>query len=151
MLRDRLGQDLAAGLKNKDSTRVSVIRMLMAAVKNREIEKRVDKLDDKEVISVIKKSVKQHKDSIEQFQKGNREDLVEKEKAELLVLEGYLPKQLTREEIEPIVKEAIKKAGASSRSDTGKVMKLVMGEISGNADGKMVSQIVGDELGKLQQ
>ncbi len=101
------------------------------------------------MISVIARQIKQHKDSIEGFTKGNRQDLVDKEKAELAILESYMPKMMSADELKVIVKSAIEKVGAKGRSDMGKVMKAAMEEAKGGADGKMLSQMVSEELAKL--
>lgn len=140
--------DLKKALKAKDAIRVSTLRMVKAAMKNLAIEKRAEKLEDKDVMSIISKQIKQHRDSIEQFAKGNRQDLVDKEKAELAILESYLPKQLSAEELNVIVKSAIEKAGAKGKADMGKVMKAAMEDAKGAADGKMLSQMVSEELAK---
>lgn len=148
-LEERIGADLKEGMKAKAEIKVSTIRMLRAAMKNLAIEKKVEVLEDKDVLSVIAKQIKQHKDSIEQFVKGNRQDLVDKEKAELAILESYMPKLLSADELKVIVKSAIEKVGAKSRADMGKVMKAAMEEAKGAADGKMLSQLVAEELAKL--
>lgn len=145
-LEERIDADLKEALKSKDAVRVSTLRMLKAGMQNLAIEKRVEKLEDKDVISVISKQVKQHHDSIEGFTKGARQDLVDKEKAELAILESYMPKQLSSEELKTIVKSAIEKIGATSKADMGKVMKAVMEQVQGQADGKLVSQLVSEAL-----
>jgi hypothetical protein len=114
-------------------------------VKNREIELG-EELSDEEVIKVISTLVKQHKDSIEQFQKGGRDDLVEKEQAELGFLESYLPQQLSEEGVKALVKEAIEAVSATSMKDMGKVMKYVMPKAQGRADGKVINQLVKEYL-----
>lgn len=148
-LEERVDADLKESLKAKDAIRVSTLRMVKAAMKNLAIEKHAGKLEDKDVTGIISKQIKQHHDSIEQFMKGNRQDLVDKEKAELAILESYLPKQLPAEELKVIVRSAIEKVGAKGRADMGKVMKAAMEEAKGAADGKMLSQMVSEELAKL--
>ncbi len=148
-LDERMDADLKEALKAKDTIRVSTIRMVKAGIKNLAIEKRAEKLEDKDVVVIISKQIKQHRDSIEQFTKGNRQDLADKEKAELTILESYLPKQLSAEELKVIVKSAIEKVGARGRADMGKVMKAAMEDAKGAADGKMLSQMVSEELAKL--
>ncbi len=148
-LEERVDADLKEALKAKDAIRVSTLRMVKAAIKNLAIEKRAEKMEDKDVIGIISKQIKQHHDSIEQFAKGNRQDLVDKEKAELAILESYLPKQLSAEELKVIVKSTIEKVGAKGRADMGKVMKAAIEEAKGSADGKMLSQMVSEELAKL--
>lgn len=151
-LEEKMDADLKESLKSKDAIRVSTLRMVKAGIKNLAIEKRVEVLEDKDVVSIISKQIKQHRDSIEQFAKGNRQDLVDKEKAELAILESYLPKQLSAEELKAIIKSAIEKVGAKGRADMGKVMKAAMeeakGATAGAVDGKMLSQMVSEELAK---
>lgn len=146
-IRQRLESDFKEALKNKDKVAISTLRMLKAALHNREIEKKGEELKEPEVIKAITKQVQQHKDSIEQFAKGKREDLVKKETKELEILEKYLPKQLSQEQIIAVVKKVIAEVGAKDRSDFGKVMKSVMVSLSGKADGKVVSQAVSSQLG----
>jgi uncharacterized protein YqeY len=148
-LEERMDADLKEALKAKDAIRVSTLRMVKAAMKNLAIEKRAEKLEDMDAIGIISRQIKQHRDSIEQFAKGNRQDLVDKEKAELAILESYLPKQLPAEELKAIVRSAIESTGAKGRADMGKVMKAAMEEAKGAADGKMLSQMVSEELAKL--
>ncbi|MBI2870966.1 MAG: GatB/YqeY domain-containing protein [Candidatus Omnitrophica bacterium] len=133
-------------MKARDAIRVSALRMLRAALKNRAIEKRVDSLPDEEVIPVVQKIVKQHHDSIDSFKKGRREDLVKKEEAELAVISQYLPKQLTQEEITTLVKGIIRKTNAQGPQAKGLVMKNAMQELKGRADGSLVGAIVSAEL-----
>jgi uncharacterized protein YqeY len=116
--------------------------MLISAIKTMEIEKNLKEAADPDVIKIIQTQIKQHRESIAQFEKGNRPDLAGKEKEELTILESYMPKQLTEEEVTAIVKEAIASSCAVTKQDMGKVMKLVMEKAAGRADGKMVNQIV---------
>lgn len=146
-IRQRLESDFKEALKNKDKVTLSTLRMLKAALQNKEIEKKGEKLEDAEVAKIVTKQVQQHKDSIEQFTKGKREDLVKKETKELEILEKYLPRQLSQEQIIAVVKKVIADLGAKDRSDFGKVMKPVMASLGGKADGKVVSQIVSSQLG----
>lgn len=148
-LEERIDADMKEAMKAKAEIRLSTIRMLRSAMKNLAIEKKTEKLEDKDVVSIIAKQIKQHRDSIEGFTKGNRQDLVDKEKAELAILESYMPKMMSADELKAIVKSAIEKVGAKGRSDMGKVMKAAMEETKGAADGKMLSQIVSEELAKL--
>lgn len=141
-LYDRLESDVKAALKQGDSLRVSVLRMLIAAIKMAEIQGNVKRLDENGVISTVQKHIKQHKESIEQFEKGNRNDLAEKERNELKILEGYMPEQLGEEELLAIVKAAISETGAATKADMGKVMRAVMEKAKGRADGKAINQIV---------
>lgn len=132
-------------MKAKDGTKVSVLRFLMAAIKNREIELK-DSLDDEQVLQEIVSSAKKRRESIEAFRDAGREDLAVKEEAELVILEEYLPEQLSAEEVRKIVQEAIISVDASSPADMGKIMKEVMPQVRGKADGKMVNQIVKEIL-----
>jgi len=132
-------------MKAKDGTKVSVLRFLMAAIKNREIELK-DSLDDEQVLQEIVSSAKKRRESIEAFRDAGREDLAVKEEAELAILEEYLPEQLSAEEVRKVVQEAILSVGASSPADMGKIMKEVMPKVRGKADGKMVNQIVQESL-----
>jgi uncharacterized protein len=146
-MNDRVGADMTAAMKARDTARLSALRMLKAAVMNKGVEKGRD-LDDAEVLQVIASLVKQRRDSIEQFSKAGRTDLVDKETGELNVLQAYLPAGATPEEINAAVAEAISDTGASSPKDMGKVMKAVMPKLAGkNADGKAVNEAVRRLLG----
>lgn len=145
VLKAQLAQDLKAALKSGDRLRTSVLRLLCALIKNREIEKRGE-LDDPEIIQAVIASCKLRKEAIEQYAKGGRDDLALKEETELKLLESYLPPPLTPEELRKKVEEALAAAHASSLKDMGKVMALLMPEISGRADGKAASQMVKDAL-----
>jgi uncharacterized protein len=141
-MNDRVGADITAAMKARDTARLSALRMLKAAVMNKGVEKGRD-LDDAEVLQVIASLVKQRRDSIEQFSKAGRTDLVDKETGELNVLQAYLPAGATPEEINAAVAEAIAETGAASPKDMGKVMKAVMPKLAGkNADGKAVNEAV---------
>jgi len=146
-MNDQVAADIATAMKARDASRLSALRMLKAAVMNKGVEKGRD-LDDAEVLQVVASLVKQRRDSIEQFANAGRTDLVDKESAELKVLQAYLPAAATPEEIEAAVKEAIAETGASSPKDMGKVMKAVMPKLAGkNADGKAVNEAVRRTLG----
>ena len=146
-LSETVNTDITAAMKARDASRLSALRMLKAAVMNKGVEKGRD-LDDAEVLQVIASLVKQRRDSIEQFSKAGRTDLVEKETAELNILQAYLPAGATPEEINAAVAEAIAETGASSPKDMGKVMKAVMPKLAGkNADGKAVNEAVRRTLG----
>jgi uncharacterized protein len=147
LLRDKVNSDLTAAMKAKDAARLSALRMLKAAIMNKGIEKGHD-LDDGEVLQVVSSLVKQRRDSIEQFSKAGRTDLVDKESGEIGVLEQYLPPAASAIEIEAAVSAAIAETGAASPKDMGKVMKAVMPMLAGkNADGKTVNEIVRRKLG----
>jgi uncharacterized protein YqeY len=146
-LNDQVGADIAAAMKARDSSRLSALRMLKAAIMNKGVEKGRD-LEDAEVLQVVASLVKQRRDSIEQFAKAGRTDLVEKETGELAVLQAYLPPSASPEEIDAAVAEAIAETGATSPKDMGKVMKAVMPKLAGkNADGKAVNEAVRRTLG----
>lgn len=142
MLEEKIFNDYKQAMKDKDAIRSSTLSFLRAELANLLIEKRKKNLDDTEVIGIIKKQIKQHQDSIEQFKKGNRQDLVDKETRELEILKSYLPQELSAEEVKKIIEEAVKEAQATSPKDMGKVMKLVLARIAGRADGKLVSDMV---------
>ncbi len=144
-LKERLKADMKEAMKAKDKIKLSTIRMINSLIKNAEIEKRGE-LTDEEIIQLLMKYAKQRKESIEMYEKGGRQDLVEKEKAELAVVESYLPKQMSEEEIREIVKQTIEEVGASSIKDMGKVMKAVMPKVKGRADGSVVNRIVKELL-----
>jgi uncharacterized protein YqeY len=145
-LTEKINEDLKTSMKAKEELRTSVIRMLKAAVKNKEIEK-MEKLADEDILSVISSMIKQRRDSVEQYTKAGREDLAGKEEAEIKILRGYLPEQLSEEDVVKIVKEAIAECSAASAADMGKVMKIVMPKLKGRADGKLVNQKVKELLG----
>jgi uncharacterized protein YqeY len=139
--------DLTAAMKAQDAARTSTLRMVKAAMMNRQIEKGAE-LDDDEVQKLLRSLVKQRRDSIEQYEKANRQELADKEKAEIEVIEYYLPQAASPEEIESIVMSAIAETGASSMKDMGKVMKATQAALAGkNADGKLVSEVVKAKLG----
>jgi uncharacterized protein YqeY len=147
LLRDQVNADISSAMKAKDAARLSALRMLKAAIMNKGVEKGRD-LDDAEVLQVVSTLVKQRRDSIEQFSTAGRADLVDKESAEITVLEHYLPPAASAEEIDAAVFEAIAETGASSPKDMGKVMKAVMPRLAGkNVDGRAVSEAVRRKLG----
>src|SRR6185436_2723023 len=147
MLHEKIGSEIAAAMKSKNAARLSALRMLKAAVMNKRVEKGHD-LDDAEILQVVASLVKQRRDSIEQFGKAGRTDLVEKETGDLEVLQEYLPPSATPEEIAAAVAEAVAETGASSPKDMGKVMKAVMPKLAGkNADGRAVNDAVRRTLG----
>ncbi len=146
-LTQQISADITAAMKARDAGRLSALRMLKAAIMNKEVEKGRD-LDDAEVLQVVASQVKQRRDSIEQFTKAGRTDLVDKEAADVAVLEHFLPPAATADEIEAAVTAAIAEAGATSARDMGKVMKAVMPRLAGkNADGKAVNEAVRRKLG----
>jgi uncharacterized protein len=144
---DRINEDLKAAMKSKDSDRLSTLRMVKTALKNREIDK-MEALTDEEAIKVLQSLVKQRRDSIEQYQKAGRIELAEKEAAEIKVIEEYLPAALDDAAIARVVEETIVETGASSMKEMGAVMKAVMAKLAGQTvDGKAVNQIVKSKLG----
>ena len=146
-LTDKVSADITAAMKAKDAPRLSALRMMKAAMMNKGVEKGRN-LEDAEVLQVISSLVKQRRDSIEQFSKAGRIDLVEKETAEVAVLEAYLPPAATAEEIDAAVAAAIAETGAASPKDIGRVMKAVMPKLAGkNADGRTISESVRRTLG----
>ncbi len=145
-LREKIDADTKDALKSGAKVKLSTLRMLNAALKNKQIDKRRP-LTEEEVVETVRSLIKQRKDSIEQFEKGGRKDLVEKETAEVAVLEVYLPQQLTREELETMVRNTVAQTGAAGAKDMGKVMKALIPLVGGRADGKLVSELVKNALG----
>ena len=144
-LKERLQEDWKLALKSKESFKAGVISMTRAAIlKSEKTDGKV--LDDDQVIAVLSKEIKQRKESIVEFEKGNRPDLVDQTKKEIEILLDYLPQQLTEDEIHEIVREVVIEVGANSIKDMGKVMTAVQPRVSGRADGKIVSQIVKEQL-----
>lgn len=137
----KLNEEMVSATKAKDKIRLSAIRMLKAALHNKEIEL-MRPLNESEIMQILSALVKQRKDSIEQFAKGGRTDLVEKEEAELKVVQEFLPVQMSDEEVEALIKKAIAEAGAVSVKDMGKVMKILMPQLTGRADGKTAGEKV---------
>ena len=162
-LKEKINQNFKEAFKAKEEVKVSVLRMLNAAIKNKEVEKRMklakegvaeaeletqSQLQDEEIMLVIGSEVKRRKDSAEQYKQGGRPELASREEAEIKVLENYLPKQMSEEEITKLVKEAISESGAAGTDDIGKVMKVLMPRVKGQADGNLVNKIVKEELNK---
>src|ERR1700694_2318197 len=144
-LREQLNEDMKGAMKAREQEKLGALRMLLAAVKQREVDERIT-LDDAGVISVVEKMIKQRKDSISQFEKGARQDLADKEKFEIAVLEGYLPRQFPQAEIDAIIAEALRVTGAKSAADMGKVMSAVKPRLAGRADMGKVSALVKAKL-----
>jgi uncharacterized protein YqeY len=141
-LKEQIGADMTAAMKSKDAARTSTLRMLKAAIVNREKDKG-EQLDDEEVTKLLRSQVKQRRDSVEHYQKANRQDLVDKETIEIAVIEGYLPQAASQQEIDSAVAAAIAETGATSMKEMGAVMKAVMPRLAGkNADGRAVSDAV---------
>ena len=145
-LQDKIQADIADAMRSKEALKLGVLRMMKAAVKNKEVEK-MKPLEEPEVLAVFNSLVKQRKDSVEQFRKGGREELAQKEEAEILIIEQYLPASASEDDIRRAVEEAIQETGASSTKDMGRVMKATMARLAGKtADGSKVSQLVKEKL-----
>ncbi len=145
-IREKIMSDVKIAMKEKDSIKLNTLRFLQAAVKNREIELRPNPMSGEEVMGVLKKLVKQRKESIEQFQTAGRQDLVDQEASELKVLETYLPAQMGRDQIEAAVVQAIADVKATSAKDMGAVIKEVIAKTGGAADNKTISELVKAKL-----
>jgi uncharacterized protein len=145
-LLERLNNDMKQAMKNKEKDKLSVIRMLKAAIQNEAIKLGSKELSEADELTVLSREFKQRKDSLHEFEKAGREDLVEKVRLEMTFFETYMPKQLSDEELEEIVKMAISKVGANSKAEIGKVMAAVMPKVKGKADGSLVNKLVQQHL-----
>jgi len=150
-VRDQLRSDLRDAMRAKDAPRRNTIRMVEAAIKNAEIEKRGSELAESDVLAILQRQVKQRRESIEQFEKGGRTDLADNERVEIAIIEQYLPRQLGRDEVEARARAVIKQVGASGPTDRGKVMGMLMRELRGEADGSLVNAVVGELLDEVAQ
>ena len=148
-LEDKISQDYVQAMKDKNTLKSSTLNFLRSQIKYVKIDKKVEKVDDTDVVATIKKQVKQRQDSITQFEQGGRNDLADKEKAELAILRDYLPQEISSDALRGIVQDAIKESQATSVKDMGKVMKEVMVKVAGQADNKAVSDMVKEELSKI--
>lgn len=149
-LQQRLTDEMKEAMRTGDADRLSVIRLLRANIKNKEIDKgKGQQLTEEEILQVISTAVKQRKESIEQFERGGRQDLVDKEKKEVTILQSFLPQQISDEELRIKIKEAIAQSGATDAKDMGKVMKLVVPQLVGRAEGSKISQMVRECLGQI--
>lgn len=144
-LKQKLTDDLKQALRGRDKVRCSVIRLVMAAIKNAEIARQAT-LNDTDILGVIAKDVRQHQESIDAFRQGNRQDLVAQEEAELAVLKEYLPQQMTREEIIAAARQVIEEVGAQGPGDKGKVMPKLIAQLKGRADGREINAVVTELL-----
>ena len=144
-LKEKLKEDLKSSMKNKDTIRKSVITLVRAAIKQIEVDQRVE-LDDVAVMDIISKQLKQRNDSLAEFEKAGREDLIEETKSEIQVLKEYLPQQLSEEELEKIVIETIAEVGATSMKDMGKIMAIIKPKTAGRADGRKINELVKKNL-----
>lgn len=133
-------------MRAKDVPRRNTIRMLEAAIKNAEIDKRGAELPESDILAILQRQVKQRRESIEQFEKGGRDDLADKERIEITIIEQYLPRQLSRDEVEARARAVIEQVGATGPGDRGKVMGMLMRELRGEADGSLVNAVVGELL-----
>lgn len=145
-LLERLNNDMKQAMKNKEKDKLTVIRMIKASLQNEAIKHGVKELTEEQELTVLSREVKQRKDSLHEFEKAGREDLVEKIRTELTFVELYLPKQLTEEELTEIVKQTISEIGANSKADMGKVMSALMPKVKGKADGSLVNKLVQQHL-----
>ncbi|WP_339228169.1 GatB/YqeY domain-containing protein [Oceanobacillus sp. FSL K6-2867] len=145
-LLDRLNQDMKQAMKNKDKETLSVIRMVKASIQNESIKLGKDTLSEDEDLTILSREVKQRKDSLQEFKSAGREDLVEKLENELVILQKYLPKQLSDEELLSIIRVTIQEVNAASMKDMGKVMGAVMPKVKGQADGSQIKNLVQQEL-----
>ncbi len=145
-LNDKIEEDFKKALKAREEIRVSTFRMLRSALQYSQKEQKQDTLNDDQIIKIISTLCKQRREAIEQFRKGEREDLAQKEEKELAILQEYLPAQLSSEELESVIADVIQELGATSAKEMGQVMKAVMAKVSGRADGSVVNQIVRAKL-----
>lgn len=141
-LMEQIEKDVIAAMKTKDAAKVSTLRLLKSAISYYLVQAKKDKAEDSDVLSLINKQAKQRRESIESFQKAGRTELAEKEQTELAILEGYLPKQLTDEELKEEIRKAIAATDAKTLADIGKLMKTLMPAVQGKADGKRIQETV---------
>lgn len=142
MLEDQLQKDYIQAMKDRDTVKSSTVNFLRAQLKNVLIEKRAETLEDKDVVAVIKKQIKQRQDSIEQYEKGGRKDLADKETAEMAILKTYLPEELSGQVLQQLVDQAVAETGAQSMKDIGNVIKAVAAKAQGKADNRVISELV---------
>ena len=145
LLKDQITEDMKTAMRAKDAPRLSAIRLLLAAVKQREVDERIE-LTDTDVLAIIEKMIKQRRDSIEQFEKGARQDLADKEQFEITVLQGYMPAAMSAADVDAAVTDAISTSGAKRMADMGKVMALLKPRLAGRADMGKVSALVKTKL-----
>jgi uncharacterized protein YqeY len=145
-IKDQIMDDFKEAMKDQDEERKNTLKRLKSAIRNEEIEQGDEELSDDEVRAILSKEAKNHKESIEQYEDGGRDDLVEKEKRELEIVQEYLPDQLSDEELEQMVDEVIEETGASDMSDMGDVMDAIMPKVRGRADGSVVNELVRERL-----
>ena len=146
-IKTQISKDVKEAMRQKDKERLAALRLILASFKQKEVDERIE-LKDEHSIAILNKMAKQHHDSIEQFSKANRDDLVKKEQLELNVIESYLPKKLPSEKVDLLIEETISETGASSTKDMGKVMGLLKNKLQGRADMSEVSKLIRVKLGK---
>lgn len=144
-IKDKITDDMKTAMKSQQKDRLATIRLIMAACKQREVDERIT-LSDEDVLAILNKMIKQRRESIKQYTEANRQDLADKEQAEVVVIQEYLPAQLSEEEVEKAVADAISESGAASPKDMGKVMGLLKGKLAGKADMSVVSAKVKEKL-----
>ncbi len=147
-LREKLMANLKEAMKSRDQLRLDTIRFIQSAIKNREIELRPQAIEEPEVLNVLKKMAKQRRESIEQYQEAGRQDLADKERAELKIVEEYLPQAMSREQLESVVNEVVAALGATELKQMGAVIKEVQARTQGAADNRMISELVKAKLGQ---
>ncbi|MBY0187720.1 GatB/YqeY domain-containing protein [Bacillus altitudinis] len=145
-LLEQLNSDMKLFMKNREKDKLLVIRMVKASLQNEAIKLKKDSLTGDEELTVLSREIKQRKDSLHEFSKANRLDLVDKVQKEIDILDVYLPEQLSEEELQAVVKETIAETGASSKSDMGKVMSAIMPKVKGKADGAVINRLVSEQL-----
>jgi len=145
MIIDRITEDMKKAMKSKDEIALSTLRMILSDIKYARIEKR-EELDEKDVFAVIQRGIKKRKESVDQYRRGGREDLVQKELKEIEILERYIPEKISGEKLLQLIDKAIEEVGAKSAKDVGKVMRVIMTEHKGRVEGKEVQQIVTEKL-----
>jgi len=145
-IKQKLNDDLKKAIKDRDKLKCSTIRLLIAAIQNAEIAKRTP-LEEADLLGIIAKEVRQHKESIDAFKQGNRQDLIDKEEAELAILQRYLPEQISREEVIAVARKVIDEVGAQGPRDKGKVMSQLIPRLKGKADGREINSVVTELLG----
>lgn len=145
VLKERISKDMKEAVKKRDQVTVDTLRMVLAAIKNKEIEKKGD-LGEQETVSLITTLVKQRREAADMYRRGSRDELAEKEEREIGLLKAYLPEEMPRDELADIIDAVVKEVGASSPADMGKVMRLVMPKVAGRAEGRIVNELVRERL-----
>jgi uncharacterized protein len=145
-LLDRISQELKQAMLAKDVERLSTLRLLKSAIGYAQIERKNENLSDSEIVSIVQKEIKKRRDAIEQYEKGGRSESAATEKREAVILESFLPKPLTQEELDALIRDAISETGATSKKQMGQVIKIVQAKAAGRVDGKTISELVGKLL-----